>query len=143
MSKSRQQSPSFLSMSILFSFFSYVIGIEITLPGTLAAESLGTEENLSRSVKGEEKDREHKRDVEAAKEKERSKDKYMGKSIQELDLSDCERCTPSYRLLPPDVIRFSEFYIAYSDILIVLILDLIYSIQSRLCATDRNQELLC
>jgi paired amphipathic helix protein Sin3a len=102
MSKSRQQSPSFLSMSILFSFFSYVIGIEITLPGTLAAESLGSEENLSRSVKGEEKDREHKRDVEAAKEKERSKDKYMGKSIQELDLSDCERCTPSYRLLPPD-----------------------------------------
>ncbi|XP_074295941.1 paired amphipathic helix protein Sin3-like 4 isoform X3 [Silene latifolia] len=29
-----------------------------------------------------------------------SKDKYIGKPIQELDLSDCERCTPSYRLLP-------------------------------------------
>ncbi|KAI3824945.1 hypothetical protein L1987_06418 [Smallanthus sonchifolius] len=29
-----------------------------------------------------------------------SKEKYMGKSIQELDLSDCECCTPSYRLLP-------------------------------------------
>ncbi|VYS66870.1 unnamed protein product [Arabidopsis thaliana] len=72
------------------------------LAGVMSKKSLGSEENLSRSVKGEEKDREHKRDVEAAKEKERSKDKYMGKSIQELDLSDCERCTPSYRLLPPD-----------------------------------------
>ncbi|XP_022727045.1 paired amphipathic helix protein Sin3-like 4 isoform X2 [Durio zibethinus] len=29
-----------------------------------------------------------------------SKDKYMGKPINELDLSNCERCTPSYRLLP-------------------------------------------
>ncbi|XP_052172733.1 paired amphipathic helix protein Sin3-like 3 isoform X2 [Diospyros lotus] len=29
-----------------------------------------------------------------------SKDKYVGKPIQELDLSNCERCTPSYRLLP-------------------------------------------
>jgi paired amphipathic helix protein Sin3a len=36
------------------------------------------------------------------KEKDRSKGKYSGKSIQELDLSDCERCTPSYRLLPED-----------------------------------------
>ncbi|XP_044493570.1 paired amphipathic helix protein Sin3-like 4 isoform X3 [Mangifera indica] len=26
--------------------------------------------------------------------------KYMAKPIQELDLSNCERCTPSYRLLP-------------------------------------------
>ncbi|KAH0855342.1 LOW QUALITY PROTEIN: hypothetical protein HID58_013759 [Brassica napus] len=62
--------------------------------------------NISMPVKGEEKEteteREHKRDLDAAKEKERSNDKYMGKSIQELDLSDCERCTPSYRLLPSD-----------------------------------------
>lgn len=29
-----------------------------------------------------------------------NKDKYMAKPIQELDLSNCERCTPSYRLLP-------------------------------------------
>lgn len=28
------------------------------------------------------------------------KEKYWAKSIQELDLSDCECCTPSYRLLP-------------------------------------------
>ncbi|XP_034687109.1 paired amphipathic helix protein Sin3-like 3 isoform X3 [Vitis riparia] len=29
-----------------------------------------------------------------------NKEKYMAKPIQELDLSNCERCTPSYRLLP-------------------------------------------
>ncbi|KAI3467443.1 hypothetical protein Pfo_024106 [Paulownia fortunei] len=29
-----------------------------------------------------------------------SKEKFMAKPIQELDLSNCERCTPSYRLLP-------------------------------------------
>ncbi|XP_024995556.1 paired amphipathic helix protein Sin3-like 3 isoform X2 [Cynara cardunculus var. scolymus] len=29
-----------------------------------------------------------------------SKEKYLWKSIQELDLSNCECCTPSYRLLP-------------------------------------------
>lgn len=32
-----------------------------------------------------------------------SKDKSMAKSIQELDLSNCESCTPSYRLLPKHV----------------------------------------
>lgn len=32
-----------------------------------------------------------------------SKDKYMAKPIQELDLSNCEQCTPSYRLLPKNV----------------------------------------
>ncbi|KAL1205946.1 Paired amphipathic helix protein Sin3-like 2 [Cardamine amara subsp. amara] len=72
------------------------------LAGVMSKKSLSSEEHLSRSMKGEEKEREHKRDAEAAKEKERSKDKYMGKSIQELDLSACERCTPSYRLLPSD-----------------------------------------
>ncbi|XP_050375013.1 paired amphipathic helix protein Sin3-like 4 isoform X2 [Argentina anserina] len=29
-----------------------------------------------------------------------SKEKYLSKPINELDLSNCERCTPSYRLLP-------------------------------------------
>jgi len=32
-----------------------------------------------------------------------SKDKYSGKPISELDLSNCEQCTPSYRLLPKNV----------------------------------------
>ena len=35
-----------------------------------------------------------------------NKDKYIGKPIQELDLSNCERCTPSYRLLPKNVGRY-------------------------------------
>ncbi|KAJ0243536.1 Histone deacetylase interacting domain-containing protein [Hirschfeldia incana] len=63
-------------------------------------QSLSNEKHLSRPRKGDEKERE------AAKEEERSKrDKYMGKSIQELDLSDCVLCTPSYRLLPSDYPR--------------------------------------
>ncbi|KOM56766.1 hypothetical protein LR48_Vigan10g265800 [Vigna angularis] len=65
-------------------------------------ESLSTDAHLARPSKLEDKDREHKRDMDGAKEKERYKEKYMGKSIQELDLSDCKRCTPSYRLLPAD-----------------------------------------
>lgn len=32
-----------------------------------------------------------------------SKDKFLAKPIQELDLSNCESCTPSYRLLPNNV----------------------------------------
>lgn len=35
-----------------------------------------------------------------------SKDKFMAKPINELDLSNCERCTPSYRLLPKNVCTF-------------------------------------
>jgi paired amphipathic helix protein Sin3a len=35
-----------------------------------------------------------------------SKDKYMSKPINELDLSNCERCSPSYRLLPKNVCNF-------------------------------------
>ncbi|KAE8701488.1 Paired amphipathic helix protein Sin3-like 4 [Hibiscus syriacus] len=34
-----------------------------------------------------------------------SKDKFIGKSINELDLSNCEQCTPSYRLLPENYPR--------------------------------------
>lgn len=61
------------------------------------------EGHTSRSVKEDEKDKEQKRETDGAKEKDRYKEKYWGKSIQELDLSNCERCTPSYRLLPDDV----------------------------------------
>lgn len=32
-----------------------------------------------------------------------NKDKYAAKPISELDLSNCEQCTPSYRLLPKNV----------------------------------------
>jgi len=64
----------------------------------LTAESFCNEGNLPKPVEVEDKAKEQK-----PKEKDRSKSKYSGKSIQELDLSDCERCTPSYRLLPEDV----------------------------------------
>ncbi|KAK7365108.1 hypothetical protein VNO80_13922 [Phaseolus coccineus] len=72
------------------------------LAGVMSKKSLSTDVHLARPSKLEDKDREHKRDMDGAKEKERYKEKYMGKSIQELDLSDCKRCTPSYRLLPAD-----------------------------------------
>ncbi|KAI8032315.1 Paired amphipathic helix protein Sin3-like 2 [Camellia lanceoleosa] len=65
-------------------------------------EPLWTEGHVSKTVKVEDKDKEQKREIEGAKEKDRYKEKYMGKSIQELDLSNCQRCTPSYRLLPDD-----------------------------------------
>lgn len=68
----------------------------------LIAESLGNDGQASRSLKLEDKEKEQKQ-IDGAKEKERCREKYMAKSIQELDLSNCERCTPSYRFLPDDV----------------------------------------
>ncbi|KAI3496419.1 hypothetical protein L1887_38780 [Cichorium endivia] len=50
-----------------------------------------------------EKERENRREINTAKE-DMYKEKYWGKSIQELDLSNHQRCTPSYRLLPDDVV---------------------------------------
>ncbi|XVF44115.1 hypothetical protein PTKIN_Ptkin02bG0094400 [Pterospermum kingtungense] len=84
---------------------------------------LRNEGQLPRSVKMEDRDRDRDREREdgvkdrehETRERERlgnkdagshkvslfsSKDKYMGKPINELDLSNCEQCTPSYRLLP-------------------------------------------
>ncbi|MFS7955943.1 putative transcription regulator Others family [Helianthus anomalus] len=58
--------------------------------------------NVSKSTRTDEKERENRRENDANKEKDRFKEKYWGKSIQELDLSNCQRCTPSYRLLPDD-----------------------------------------
>ncbi|KAI3808698.1 hypothetical protein L1987_24656 [Smallanthus sonchifolius] len=58
--------------------------------------------NVSKSTRTEEKERENRRETDVSKEKDRFKEKYWGKSIQELDLSNCQRCTPSYRLLPDD-----------------------------------------
>ncbi|KAL8114658.1 hypothetical protein AgCh_021500 [Apium graveolens] len=65
-------------------------------------EYFWNEGHASKAVKIEDKDKEQRRDLIAAKEKDRFKEKYWGKSIQELDLSNCQRCTPSYRLLPED-----------------------------------------
>ncbi|GAV73182.1 PAH domain-containing protein/Sin3_corepress domain-containing protein [Cephalotus follicularis] len=72
------------------------------LAGVINKKSVCDDGNLSRSVRVEDKDKERRRELETAKDKERYKEKYMAKSIQELDLSNCERCTPSYRLLPED-----------------------------------------
>ncbi|KAL9275062.1 Paired amphipathic helix protein Sin3-like 2-like protein [Drosera capensis] len=68
----------------------------------IITESLWNDGHFPTSVKVDEKDKEPKRDLEVAKEKDKNKEKYMGKSIQELDRSNCERCTSSYRLLPDD-----------------------------------------
>ncbi|XP_061353318.1 paired amphipathic helix protein Sin3-like 2 [Gastrolobium bilobum] len=68
------------------------------LAGVMSKKSL-----RSSKLEDKDKDKEQKREMDGAKEKERYREKeYMGKSIQELDLSDCKRCTPSYRLLPAD-----------------------------------------
>ncbi|KAI8541577.1 hypothetical protein RHMOL_Rhmol08G0072700 [Rhododendron molle] len=66
------------------------------------AEPLWSEGHASKFVNVEGKDKDHKREKDGAKAKDRYKEKYMGKSIQELDLSSCQCCTPSYRLLPED-----------------------------------------
>ncbi|KAA8533070.1 hypothetical protein F0562_033397 [Nyssa sinensis] len=101
------------------------------LAGVMSKRSLWNEGQLPKSAKVEDKDRDrdHERD-DRDKDKDRenrerdrpdkgvgfntkdvaghkmslfsSKDKYLAKPIQELDLSNCERCTPSYRLLPKD-----------------------------------------
>lgn len=72
------------------------------LAGFMNKKSVLNEGHISRSVRGEDKDKEQKCDLEGAKEKDRYKEKYLSKSIQELDLSNCQRCSPSYRLLPED-----------------------------------------
>ncbi|PPS02262.1 hypothetical protein GOBAR_AA18401 [Gossypium barbadense] len=71
------------------------------LAGVISKKSLSGNGHTSRPVKIEEKDREQRSEMEGPKEKERYRE-YLAKSIQELDLSNCQRCTPSYRLLPDD-----------------------------------------
>ncbi|KAL2505092.1 Paired amphipathic helix protein Sin3-like 2 [Abeliophyllum distichum] len=72
------------------------------LAGVMGKKTLWGEGHSSKALKIEDKDREQKREVDGGKEKDRYNLKYWGKSIQELDLSNCQRCTPSYRLLPED-----------------------------------------
>uniref|UniRef100_A0A7N0V4M3 Histone deacetylase interacting domain-containing protein n=1 Tax=Kalanchoe fedtschenkoi TaxID=63787 RepID=A0A7N0V4M3_KALFE len=64
----------------------------------------GFKEFLERysKVKVEEREKAPKREICPVKETDRFNEKYLAKSIQELDLSNCHRCTPSYRLLPED-----------------------------------------
>ncbi|KAK9683281.1 hypothetical protein RND81_10G128900 [Saponaria officinalis] len=74
--------------------------IDAFLAGVMNKKSLLSDGPLPRPVKAEEKDKGPKREIDLAKEK--SNKDYSSKSIQELDLSNCERCSPSYRLLPAD-----------------------------------------
>lgn len=92
-----------------------------------SSESLWNEGHGPKPIKVEDKDRDRDRD-DGVKERDRefrerdkstavvnkdvsvpkvslyaSKDKYVAKPINELDLSNCEQCTPSYRLLPKNV----------------------------------------
>uniref|UniRef100_A0ACD5VD60 Uncharacterized protein n=1 Tax=Avena sativa TaxID=4498 RepID=A0ACD5VD60_AVESA len=66
-------------------------------------------EDKERDKEHEREDRNRDRDREREKERLKegasqkpsvTKDKYLSKPISELDLSNCQRCTPSYRLLP-------------------------------------------
>ncbi|KAK4263327.1 hypothetical protein QN277_028757 [Acacia crassicarpa] len=98
------------------------------LAGVMNKKSLWNEGHASKSVKAEDRDRDRDRGRgrdDEVKERDReyrerdrsaaiankdvsgarmsilsSKDKYMYKPINELDLSNCEKCSPSYRLLP-------------------------------------------
>lgn len=71
------------------------------LAGVMSKKSSWTEGPVSRAPKFEDKVKEQKRETEVVKDN-RYNGKYTGKSIQELDLSGCQNCTPSYRLLPED-----------------------------------------
>ncbi|XP_019164891.1 PREDICTED: paired amphipathic helix protein Sin3-like 3 isoform X2 [Ipomoea nil] len=87
------------------------------LTATLNKRSLWNDGKVPRLVKSEDRDRDRDCECEErnqdrdTRERDRlkelhgqkmfsSKDKYIAKPIHELDLSNCERCTPSYRLLP-------------------------------------------
>ncbi|KAL2523463.1 Paired amphipathic helix protein Sin3-like 2 [Forsythia ovata] len=76
--------------------------IEGFLAGVMGKKTLWNEGHSSKALRIEDKDKEQKREVDGGKEKDRHISKYSGKSIQELDLSNCQRCSPSYRLLPED-----------------------------------------
>ncbi|XP_077222252.1 paired amphipathic helix protein Sin3-like 4 [Tasmannia lanceolata] len=111
-------------------FLAHCENIDGFLAGVFNKKSLWNEGHVARPVKVEDRDkeREHERDDggkdrdrERDKERERfdkngpfipkdssghkistfsNKEKYMNKPISELDLSTCERCSPSYRRLP-------------------------------------------
>ncbi|PWA44006.1 SIN3-like 2 [Artemisia annua] len=82
-------------------FLEHSENIDGFLAGVMDRKTLWNEGHTSKSTRNEEKERDHRREIDAAKE-DMYKEKYWGKSIQELDLSNCQRCTPSYRLLPDD-----------------------------------------
>ncbi|KEH24935.1 paired amphipathic helix protein [Medicago truncatula] len=73
------------------------------LAGVASEKPLDTDGHLSESTKLEDdEDKEHKHEMEVSEERETYREKYMGKSIQELDLSVGKRCSLGYQLLPTD-----------------------------------------
>ncbi|XP_073018973.1 paired amphipathic helix protein Sin3-like 2 isoform X2 [Primulina eburnea] len=71
------------------------------LAGVMGKKALWTEGHSLKALRIEEKSNGQKHELEGRKE-DRENLKYFRKSIQELDLSNCKSCTPSYRLLPKD-----------------------------------------
>lgn len=77
--------------------------VDSNVSNRLISEPLATDGHLSESSKVEDdEDKEPKREMDGCEEKETYKEKYMGKSIQELDLSVGKHCSPGYQLLPTD-----------------------------------------
>jgi len=76
--------------------------VDFNVSTILISEPLDIDGHLSESSKVEDdEDKEPKREMDGSEEKETYKEKYMGKSIQELDLSVGKR-SPGYQLLPTD-----------------------------------------
>jgi len=77
--------------------------VDFNVSNRIIPEPLATDGHLSEPSQVEDdKDKKHKREVDGSEEKETYKEKYMGKSIPELDLSVGKRCSPGYQLLPTD-----------------------------------------
>ncbi|KAJ4874710.1 Paired amphipathic helix protein Sin3-like 4 [Raphanus sativus] len=79
------------------------------LSGIVTKKSLWSDGKVPQPTKSQDKDTERERDkVERFRERDREKERLekaaasqkWAKPINELDLSNCEQCTPSYRLLP-------------------------------------------
>ncbi|KAE9466512.1 hypothetical protein C3L33_01562, partial [Rhododendron williamsianum] len=97
----------------------FLAGVMNTIAFLFIAEPLWSEGHASKSVNVEGKDKDHERETDGAKEKDRYKEKYMGKSIQELNLSiwmninnfafDCESVLDNTKQYPiPSASQRSE-----------------------------------
>lgn len=78
----------------------------------MTTESLWSDGKCPQPTKSQDKDTDREREkVERYRERDREKERLekaaasqkWAKPISELDLSNCEQCTPSYRLLPKNV----------------------------------------
>ena len=78
----------------------------------MTTESLWSDGKFPQPTKSQDKDTDREREkTERLRERDREKERLekaaasqkWAKPISELDLSNCEQCTPSYRLLPKNV----------------------------------------